>query len=894
MNEITKYTQSLISTLAAFVVVLAVEVVWAWLCLYAKVIPFAGERSIELGWYALSFPLAFAVFPVVYRVFCKCDLEKKLSYNFRREKIIFYITSIVLFGMLVLVFCYAPSSFAYSSWAGHTGKYTGYFTLFILAVITVCFLQNGGLKLSKGANKRFALNALYVCLTALAFAANYRTDSFTEAYSIHHFDAWFHSVYRVIQFQPYSDVNIGIYGHYGILFAPFIKLLGGDLNATMLVVGVAAAASLLCCFYVLKELVKTTWLQVLAALGCSYIFLTVGRFYVQSFPMRTMFPAFILAFMVWRDKRNSHERLWRFCGGAIVVLALICNLETGIGVMLAYVGADVVRLVQRYPLTSSKLWFEILKRLLLCPLFFLLSISVVDVYNLAAGGNLLSLKTYMFPLFGSDVGAGYMDHIHYPMSREPSWWMAVCILCYGLIGHVLVKTSICGSEGEVRPHDAYIASAAILIAILGAYYVNRSAEGNILIVLPFVTLMVAYIAEQTPEKIQRSGHGAISGICVISAVVLCLFTEMTVTNFFALETKREAQRDRTALSDLVEQTRELVEPNTFAIGKGLSALYAELGWDTGYYGPDTADWGSQLNIDGKYEIYRRIAGSDKLLITQTMLNVAKAQAPELFLDWDESHILCTTVQGGAAKYLYYCKGIPFGGSGTSADPYQINTENDLALLAQTVNSGKTYDGMYFRQTNNLDLSSFGNWTPIGTYDCGYAFNGIYDGDGHTISNLNINGKKFSNAKVGLFGRLAGTVCNLGIESGQISGSYIGSIASHAAGDNAMIVNCYNKASLSAWSRCGGIADNFGKGMIICCLNNGSLELTKDGVSAGICSYSAGQVWGCISETSATSKKFAGEEDRTVTGVTANQQELNNMLQEASKLFDLTEITLKNW
>ncbi len=125
--------------------------------------------------------------------------------------------------------------------------------------------------------------------------------------------------------------------------------------------------------------------------------------------------------------------------------------------------------------------------------------------------------------------------------------------------------------------------------------------------------------------------------------------------------------------------------------------------------------------------------------------------------------LCTVTN--AQKYS--------GGNGTSSDPYQIATTNDLIKLSNTPsdwnNTNKPYFN-YFIQTADIifpeDSSSFdwnGNdtleWKGDGTGDdakgfkpigvSGTRFDGIYDGQHFTIYNLFIN--RPSTNDVGLFG-----------------------------------------------------------------------------------------------------------------------------------------------
>ena len=106
-----------------------------------------------------------------------------------------------------------------------------------------------------------------------------------------------------------------------------------------------------------------------------------------------------------------------------------------------------------------------------------------------------------------------------------------------------------------------------------------------------------------------------------------------------------------------------------------------------------------------------------------------------------------------------------GGSGTKDDPWLISNDKQLAKLAHDVTSGNSkamFAGKYFKLTQDINLSQ-GKWMPIGTWKCNKDnndryFAGKFDGDGHTISNMQIervNEKGFE-ASWGLFGRLYGT------------------------------------------------------------------------------------------------------------------------------------------
>ena len=113
-----------------------------------------------------------------------------------------------------------------------------------------------------------------------------------------------------------------------------------------------------------------------------------------------------------------------------------------------------------------------------------------------------------------------------------------------------------------------------------------------------------------------------------------------------------------------------------------------------------------------------------------------------------------------------------GGSGTQEDPYQINSVDSLLTFASNVNDGSQggYAGVSFKLTSDLDLSGV-EWAPIGNMNDmethSTLFLGSFDGDGHTISNLNYTSDVY-NCGAGLFGVSCGEVKNLTLENATVA------------------------------------------------------------------------------------------------------------------------------
>ena len=190
------------------------------------------------------------------------------------------------------------------------------------------------------------------------------------------------------------------------------------------------------------------------------------------------------------------------------------------------------------------------------------------------------------------------------------------------------------------------------------------------------------------------------------------------------------------------------------------------------------------------------------------------------------------------------------GSGTEIDPYQINSETDLAFLSWTIYNNKAYNGnvtssyyfysgKYFKQTKDLDLSAY-YWQPIGisylrdgTYAQRY-FSGNYDGGGHTISGLYTpagsgNGYSYQ----GLFGYVRGysstqaTISNVGVIDSFIQGyDYVGGAVGYAYASSSSppvtITNCYNTGSVTGNNSVGGVVGRAPNSTITNCYNTGTV------------------------------------------------------------------------
>lgn len=93
------------------------------------------------------------------------------------------------------------------------------------------------------------------------------------------------------------------------------------------------------------------------------------------------------------------------------------------------------------------------------------------------------------------------------------------------------------------------------------------------------------------------------------------------------------------------------------------------------------------------------------------------------------------------------------GTGTEKDPFVIRSAADLRCFRNISNEGKgnTFEGNYIIQTADIELGGTKEpWAPIGAGSAN-NFLGVYNGQGHTIKGLYINGTNCNDFAYGLFG-----------------------------------------------------------------------------------------------------------------------------------------------
>ena len=249
------------------------------------------------------------------------------------------------------------------------------------------------------------------------------------------------------------------------------------------------------------------------------------------------------------------------------------------------------------------------------------------------------------------------------------------------------------------------------------------------------------------------------------------------------------------------------------------------------------------------------------------------------------------------------------GEGTESSPFLVKSLEDLLLMQGAVNSvdgviipenssaGVDAKTAHYKLISDLSLSavcgeSGENWIPIGNYSENedFVFRGVFDGDGHTISDLYISSDC---AYQGLFGMYEGIIKNLTVDGyvkgchacgiicgGEVYDSVIDNICidncssygnvegieskngnyfptfGGIVGDGGYIFNCINYANVTAYYSAGGITGSTSY-VLRNCINRGTI-VGYGSYSGGIVGYqNSGNLFNCYNEGTVTGVSYVG-------------------------------------
>lgn len=194
-----------------------------------------------------------------------------------------------------------------------------------------------------------------------------------------------------------------------------------------------------------------------------------------------------------------------------------------------------------------------------------------------------------------------------------------------------------------------------------------------------------------------------------------------------------------------------------------------------------------------------------------------------------------------------------GGDGTREKPYIISSSESLVEFSDVTNCGKTFEDEFVALSNNIDMSDVEKFTPISRFDTIGMFKGVFDGNGNTISNLNMKYSMTTKANdasnIAFINNLYGTLTNLKIENSIFTGYNAAVFVRTSNRDKTAIVNCVSSGNnVKATNRAGIFGDKYGAVIVNGISYNDTVSGVKNEGFIGVKNASA-DIRNCYTTTS---------------------------------------------
>jgi len=278
---------------------------------------------------------------------------------------------------------------------------------------------------------------------------------------------------------------------------------------------------------------------------------------------------------------------------------------------------------------------------------------------------------------------------------------------------------------------------------------------------------------------------------------------------------------------------------------------------------DTGTSDLEDKTEAKAEKEETEAGTEEIKTKES-----EAGAAEVIIDKDE--LIPATPSNATPSNAMFYKGAlniwggmemsdHFDGEGTEEEPYEINSDKDLKLLAYHVANEEVdgYEGDYFALTRDISLSDTASWLPIGYFtEAGDSepkpFKGNFNGQGYRVYNLKISDTTQDYA--GLFGSVHGAVIENLTVDGQVNAHSKAALLVGETNDST-ISNCSSRGQVRGVGVIGGIVGEAYDSVILECTNTAGVlggtdaDGVNDAYAGGICgSAQSSFMSDCTSDT----------------------------------------------
>ena len=434
-----------------------------------------------------------------------------------------------------------------------------------------------GITVKKG---RWLAGTFFAALCAFCC---YSPNLFSDDY--YHIHAYTNSIVHVANLNPFDQSNISIYGHYGLLYLPFVKLFGNDYTAIALSIALAAFASYYFVFDVCNKWIRKDsvyFLSILAICTIPMMFYRNSQYY-QVQPHRLLFPAASLFFVSRTVQGNGlNRKIW--LGEFIIgTLGVIWNLETGIIAIAVFCLFNLAMEKSGGSDHKSRMVRIILKDIALSAGCILGAYLTINLYSFAVGSRrLMSFGRFIFPL---DNQSYQIDELKTPLCTPFCVYMIQLIV----FSCVMLNASQALFRKDVSTEYRKSRIVLLCVAISGfgsaVYFVNRMTYANIAISWIQMILAMGILGDEgltelsaKDEEGKERFYSRIAGKMVLLLYVFAFAIEGCMGFETTIQKRLSTSWDTGAVEEFTRtEASEINEyPDILAFGYGVPELMFQI------------------------------------------------------------------------------------------------------------------------------------------------------------------------------------------------------------------------------------------------------------------------------------------------------------------------------
>jgi len=573
---------------------------------------------------------------------------------------------VVLAGLILhYLFVVEPSEIM------RVGARTNYTTIFYwrqLPVVIVCmytlicifynfYMQYTGIDTN---NKLLFITYFAVIILGFLHCLYLRIPDF------YHAAAYYDSVYNCYWGVPFTQDNMGVYGHYGIFYALLLHLFNGNAFTMFYIHAAFAAIAVAACVYTIHNIIQKNSIRIISALSSVMCISVLGRYtHWQRNPLRILFPMLLIAYATYMYKHNKFSYKFILLAYVIAGLGLVWNGETGIACVVAFTAAMIVYLWQKYKWYEKAMLFNYVKLIFCVCVSILAALGLINIYNLLSGNIIfLGIKDLLYPLLDDEYMDSRIDIYHLMLGNQP-WIYMLIVWAFALL-YALFNTKLINVTTDKYKFFDEKASVCACISVMALICFTCYATSAVYIAMEvcgyYACILTGFFADKYGNNLQKiiKKRMSFTELCqnslgIASITILSIVAAQIVFTVPLMLYKNQNKFPVWDTGYIIEQSaglEKIAPENAQILGTGVSWLKLQLGRDsqfyyrdipTGFWGGLDENWQKQIISDSQLCDYVAFYAGNK--VDRQLMKAFVVAAPEF-------QLISSNKLGGIDFYLY--------------------------------------------------------------------------------------------------------------------------------------------------------------------------------------------------------------------------------------------------